>query len=395
MDIKRKIGIALFSLFAFSQTNAAPPIPIKAEPPDVAAEAYVLVDYLSGKSLAEKDADKRIDPASLTKMMSVYVLDHELQSGKITLNDEVPISEQAWKAEGSRMFVEVGNKIPLKDLLNGVIIQSGNDATIALAEYVAGTEATFVNLMNQYAKKLGMQNTHFANATGIPDPNHYTSARDLSILARAIIREFPKTYKIYSEKWFTFNNIKQPNRNRLLWREPYVDGIKTGHSSTAGYCLAASGEKDGMRLISVILGSKTDNERTEQTLQLLRFGFRFYETKRLFAGNTSVNEPRVWMGAAKKVRLGLKQDLYITLPQGQYANLEAKMNINKQITAPIKKGEQQGKLVVMLGDTQIAEAPLLAMDEVKAGSMWERLSDYLNLSVNKMLSGKDAAAQKS
>jgi D-alanyl-D-alanine carboxypeptidase (penicillin-binding protein 5/6) len=345
--------------------------------------------------LAEKDPDKRIDPASLTKMMSVYVIDNELASGKISLNDEVPVSEHAWKTEGSRMFVEVGNKIPVKDLLNGVIIQSGNDATVALAEYVAGTEPAFVALMNQYAKRIGMSNTHFANATGIPDPNHYTTARDLSLLSRALIRDFPKTYKTYSEKWFSYNNIKQPNRNRLLWIEPYVDGIKTGHSSSAGYCLAASGEKDGMRLISIILGTKSDKERTDETLSLLRYGYRFFETKRLFAGNTAVKESRIWMGSKKNIKLGLKQDLFITLPQGQYSNLEAKMNINKQITAPVKKGEEQGQLVVMLGDTLVAQTPLIAMEDIKPGSMWERFTDYLNLNINKMMSGKETAEKAS
>ncbi len=392
MKLKTSLGIALLSLFTLSQPVQSAPVPIKAEPPEISADAFILVDYQSNKVLAEKEPDKRIDPASLTKMMSVYVVDNELASGKITLNDEVPISESAWKTEGSRMFVQVGNKLPVKDLLNGVIIQSGNDATVALAEYVAGTEASFAGMMNQYAKKLGMTNTHFANATGIPNPDHYTTARDLSLLSRALIRDFPKTYKIYSEKWFTYNNIKQPNRNRLLWIEPYVDGIKTGHSSTAGYCLAASGEKDGMRLISVVLGAQSDKERTNQTLSLLRYGYRFFETRRLFSANTMVNEPRVWMGARKKVKLGLKEDLFITLPQGQYSSLEAKMNISKEITAPVKKGESHGSLVVMLGDTLIAETPLIAIEDVKAGSMWERFTDYLSLNISKMLSSKDTAS---
>lgn len=393
MNLKKSLGLTLVSLLSFSLKAA--PIPIKAEPPQVTADAFILVDYQSNKVLAEKDPDKRIDPASLTKMMSVYVVDNELASGKISLNDEVPVSEHAWKTEGSRMFVEVGNKIPVKDLLNGVIIQSGNDATVALAEYVAGTEPAFVALMNQYAKRIGMNNTHFANATGIPDPNHYTTARDLSLLSRALIRDFPNTYKIYSEKWFSYNNIKQPNRNRLLWIEPYVDGIKTGHSSSAGYCLAASGEKDGMRLISIILGTKSDKERTDETLSLLRYGYRFFETKRLFAANTPVKESRIWMGSKKNIKLGLKQDLFITLPQGQYSNLEAKMNINKQITAPVKKGEEQGQLVVMLGDTLVAQTPLIAMEDIKPGSMWERFTDYLNLNINKMMSGKETAEQAS
>ncbi|MBN9288170.1 MAG: serine-type D-Ala-D-Ala carboxypeptidase [Gammaproteobacteria bacterium 39-13] len=363
--------------------------------PELEAEAYILVDFRSGKTLAAKDADKRIDPASLTKMMTVYVFDHELQNGKFKLEDEVTISENAWKTEGSRMFVPVGKKIQIKDLLRGIIIQSGNDATVALAEFVAGSESAFADLMNQYAQKLGMTSTHFANSTGIPNPDHYTTARDLSLLANALITQFPETYKIYSEKWFTFNGIKQPNRNRLLWREPYIDGIKTGHSSTAGYCLAASGQKDNMRLISILVGSKTEAERTEQTLQLLRYGFRFFETHHLFQANTALNEPRVWMGDRKKLALGITRDLYITIPQGQYKSLDAKMNIDKNLTAPITKGDNHGKLVVKLGDDLIAEMPLVALENVDKGTMWDRFSDYVSLGFHKILNNPQDEATKS
>lgn len=371
-------------------TNASVPAA-----PEIGAEAYILVDFLSGKTLAAKEPDKRIDPASLTKMMTVYVFDHELHNGRFKLEDEVTISENAWKTEGSRMFVPVGKKIPVKDLLRGIIIQSGNDATVALAEFVAGSESAFTDLMNQYAKRLGMENTHFANSTGIPNPDHYTTARDLSLLANALISQFPDSYKIYSEKWFTFNGIKQPNRNRLLWREPYIDGIKTGHSSTAGYCLAASGQKDKMRLISILVGSKTEADRTEQTLQLLRYGFRFYETHQLFQANTPLNEPRVWMGDRKKLSLGIKQDLYITIPQGQYKNLDAKMNIDKNLTAPIAKGDNHGKLVVKLGDDLIAEMPLIALENVEKGTMWDRLSDYVSLGFHKILNPQEEATKSS
>lgn len=353
--------------------------------PEISADAYILTDYMSGKVLAEKESKKKIDPASLTKMMTVYVFDHELQSGHFTLDDEVAISEAAWKAEGSRMFVPVGKKIPAKDLLRGIIIQSGNDATVALAEYVAGSEKAFADLMNQYAQKLGMKDTHFTNATGIPDPDHHTTAYDLSLLATAIIKQFPETYKIYSEKWFTFNGIKQPNRNRLLWREPYIDGIKTGHSSTAGYCLAASGQKDNMRLISILVGAPTESERTEQTLQLLRFGFRFFETHHLFQANTTLNEPRIWMGDRKTLPLGVSQDLFITIPQGQYKSLDAKMNIDKNLTAPILKGENHGNVVVKLGDEVIAQMPLVALENVDKGTIWNRLSDYVSMGFYKML----------
>lgn len=387
------LWISLLALVCLPTLGNAAAIPVVPTPPEVDAEAYVLVDFHSGKVLAEKDSKKRIDPASMTKMMTVYVFDHELQSGHFTLEDEVAVSETAWKSEGSRMFVPVGKKIQIKDLLRGIIIQSGNDASVALAEYVAGSEKAFADLMNQYAQKLGMNDTHFMNATGIPHPDHYTTAHDLSLLASAIITQFPETYKIYSEKWFTFNGIKQPNRNRLLWREPYIDGIKTGHSSTAGYCLAASGQKDNMRLISVLAGAKSESDRTEQTLQLLRFGFRFFETHHLFQANTTLNEPRVWMGDRKKLALGINRDLYITIPQGQYKSLDAKMNIDKSLTAPINKGENHGKLVVKLGDELIAEMPLVALENVEKGTMWNRLSDYVSLGFHRILSPAEEAQQ--
>jgi len=379
--------LVLLSRLGLAETAAIAHTPT---PPEVDAEAYILVDYHSGKTLAEKESKKRIDPASLTKMMSVFVVDHEIASGRLKLTDEVPISESAWKTEGSRMFVQAGKKIPVKDLINGIIIQSGNDATVALAEFVAGSEKAFSDLMNQYAQQIGMKDTHFANATGIPNPEHYTTAYDLSLLAHALIKNYPETYKVYSEKWFTFNGIKQPNRNRLLWREPYIDGIKTGHSSTAGYCLAASGQKDHMRLISILVGAKTEADRTEQTLALLRYGFRFYETRQLFQANTPLNQPRIWMGERKKLSLGIAEDLYITIPQGVYKDLDAKMNIEKRITAPITKGKNYGMLVVKVNDQLIAEVPLIALEDVKPGTMWSRMSDYFSLGIHKALNSEEA-----
>lgn len=387
------LWISVLTFFISPFANAA--ITTNPAAPEIDAEAYVLTDFHSGKVLAEKEGDKRIDPASLTKMMTVYVFDHELKNGRFTLKDEVTISQNAWKTEGSRMFLPVGKKIPMSDILRGIIIQSGNDAAVALAEYVAGSEKAFADLMNQYAKQLGMTNTHFVNSTGIPDPDHYTTAKDLAKLAHALIAEFPETYKIYSEKWFTFNGIKQPNRNRLLWRETFIDGIKTGHSSTAGYCLTASGQKDNMRLISVLVGAKNESDRTEQTLALLRYGFRFFETHKLFEANKTLNTPRIWMGDRKKLALGINQDLYITIPQGQYKSLDAKMNIDKQITAPIKKGDNYGKVVVKLGDDLIAELPLVALENVKEGTMWSRLSDYFSMGIHKILSNQEETSVSS
>jgi D-alanyl-D-alanine carboxypeptidase (penicillin-binding protein 5/6) len=378
------LGLSLLSSQGFSSINPTP------TPPQIDAPAYILVDYQSGRVLADKEPDKRIEPASLTKMMTVYVVDHELKAGRLSLTSEVPISENAWRTEGSRSFVDVGKKIPVDVLLHGIIIQSGNDAAVALAEFVAGTEGAFAEMMNKYAKQLGMNNTHFMNATGIPHADHYTTARDLSKLAHAVVGEFPNTYKIYSEKWFSYNGIKQPNRNRLLWREPYVDGIKTGHSSTAGYCLAASGQKDNMRLVSIVLGAQSESDRTEQTLALLRFGFRFYETKHLFKANTQLNEPRVWMGSQNTMPIGLKEDLFITIPHGQYKNLDAKMLVNQRITAPIKKGDTFGKIVVKLNDTVVSERPLVALKDIPEGSAWSRMSDYFSLALHKALNSKDA-----
>ncbi len=384
-------GVVLTLLFS---TQAGASIPYVAPtPPEVTSPAYILVDFHSGKVLAEKEPDKRIDPASLTKMMTVYVIDNEIKNGRFSWKDEVPISENAWKTEGSRMFIPVGKKIAVEELVKGIIIQSGNDAAVALAEFSAGSEQAFADLMNQYAQNLKMTNTHFMNSTGIPHPDHYTTARDLSILANAIIADFPETYKVYSEKWFTFNGIKQPNRNRLLWREPYIDGIKTGHSSTADYCLAASGQKDNMRLISILVGAKTESDRTEQTLQLLRYGFRFFETHHLFESNTQLNNARVWMGDHKNVALGIQQNFYITIPQGQYKSLDAKMNINKHITAPVKKGETYGKVVVKLGDNLITEIPLVALENVNQGTVWNRLSDYISLSVQKMINSSGSSEE--
>lgn len=374
--------LALFSplVFAFAVPSA----------PEMNVQSYILVDYHSNKVLAEKDSEKRIDPASLTKMMTVYIVDAELANGRLSLDQEIAVSDKAWRTEGSRMFVETGKKIKVDDLLKGVIIQSGNDASVALAEYVAGTEEAFAELMNQHAVKLGMKNTHFTNATGIPDPNHYTTAKDLSILSQALIRDFPDSYKVYSEKWFTFNGIKQPNRNRLLWNEPTVDGIKTGHSSTAGFCLAASALKDGMRLISIIVGAESDNERNQYSQQLLRYGFRFYETHRLFEANKPIESSRIWMGTKKNVSLGLTEDLYITIPQGKYKEIDAKIHVDKNLQAPVAKGALQGKLTVSIGDSLVAEQPIIALEEVDKGSLWMRLQDYISLGFHKVLKSKES-----
>jgi D-alanyl-D-alanine carboxypeptidase (penicillin-binding protein 5/6) len=345
----------------------------------------VLVDYNSRRILAAKNPDKRIEPASLTKMMTTYIIDNELHAGRIRPTDLVRVSEKAWHAEGSRMFAQVGYQIPVQDLVRGIIIQSGNDASIAMAEHIAGTEIAFSEIMNDHARRLGMKNTHFVNATGLSHPDHYTTAHDLSILARALIRDFPNSYKIYSEKWFTFHGIKQPNRNRLLWREDFVDGIKTGHTETAGYCLAASGQQKGMRLISVVLGTDSDNARTDYSQQLLRYGFRFYETHKLFNASKPLKEAKVWMGKKNSVALGLTEDLYVTIPQGQYKKLNATMTFNRHFQAPLQKGKPYGTLDVMLDNEKVMQQPLVAMQPVEKAALWRCGPDYLNLTVRKLL----------
>ena len=364
-------------------------------PPQIEAKAYALVDFHSGKVLAARNENERMDLASLTKIMTMYVVDQEIKSGRIHKEDNVQISENAWKAQGSRMFVEVNTTVPVADLIKGIIIQSGNDASIALAEHVAGSEDAFVKLMNQTAEQLGMKNTHFMNATGLPDPEHYSTAYDLALLSKAIIRDFPESYANYSEKWFTYQGIKQPNRNRLLWRENYVDGIKTGHSSTAGYCLAASGEQNGMRLISVVLGTESDNARTDDSQKLLRYGFRFFETHELFSANKPIKEPRIWMGQAKKVPLGVANTLYITVPLGDYKKLQAQVTLDKALTAPVKAGDEKGKLVVKLDQEIILEQPLVALDSVEKSGMFSRFSDYISLKMHDWFGSEEASENAS
>ena len=364
-----------FGLFAAS-TQAATLIPAI---PKIKAKGYLLIDFHSGRVLAEKKSDKRLEPASLTKMLTSYVVASELKKGNISLEDEVRISEKAWRMEGSRMFVEVGKTVSVEKLLKGVIIQSGNDATVALAEFVAGSEDAFVSLMNQYAAELGMLDSHFVNSTGLPHKNHYTTPRDLARLAVALIRDFPNHYKWYAEKNFTFNNIKQPNRNRLLWRNKYVDGIKTGHTESAGFCLVASALRDEMRLISVVLGTRSDEARSSESQKLLTYGFRFFETHRLYKANETLTTARLWKGTQEELSLGLSDDLYLTIPKGQYKKLVANMNLDPRIVAPVKKGQTFGTVNVSLGDEQYAQRELVALSDIESGGLFSNLVDEVKL----------------
>lgn len=383
----RKLKLSLLILFLFPMAIWAnfPALPIAMDiipaPPALAAKSYLLIDYLSDYVIAEQDVDQRVEPASLTKMMTVYVADQALKNKKIALTDKVKISEKAWRATGSKMFVEVNKEVLLEELLKGIIIQSGNDASLALAEHIAGSEQSFTELMNHYASKLGMINTHFMNATGLPDPNHYTTARDMAILAKAVIRDFPETYKIYSQKEFMFHDIKQTNRNRLLWEHEWVDGIKTGHTESAGYCLVASGSQNGMRLISVVMGTENDSVRSNETNKLLLYGFRFYETRKLYPKDISIKQTRVWMGKEKELNLGLADDLYVTIGKGQYDKLKANIQIDKVIKAPMQKGSALGTLSIQLDDKTIVERPIVALNTIEKANIMVRSYDAIKLTV--------------
>jgi D-alanyl-D-alanine carboxypeptidase (penicillin-binding protein 5/6) len=377
MNKMKKIIVTLLLLFFCNALLAAPQlIP---SPPKIKARGYMLVDFTSGHVIAESNANERMEPASLTKMMTSYVLAHEISQGRMTLDEEVRISEKAWRMPGSRMFIEVGKRIAVEDLLKGMIIQSGNDATVALAEHVAGSEDAFAALMNAHAQRLGLTGTHFVNSTGMPHKEHYSTPRDLVYLARVLIRDFPEHYKWYAIKEMTYNGIKQSNRNRLLWRSADVDGVKTGHTESAGYCLVASAMRDGMRLLSVVLGTKSENARADESQKLLTYGFRFFETRQLFASGESLKTVRVWKGESEELKLGLHEDLLITFPRGQYDKLKAHMNIDEQIMAPISEGEKLGSVNVTLGGDELASRDLIALDNVGEGGLWHTLVDEVKL----------------
>jgi D-alanyl-D-alanine carboxypeptidase (penicillin-binding protein 5/6) len=364
---------AILLLFVVSALRAEPlPVP---KPPSIGAKAFILEDFDSGRIIADKDSNQPVEPASITKLMSAYAVFKELHSGNITLGDMVTISEKAWRTPGSRMFVEVGKQVSVEDLIQGMIVQSGNDATVALAEYVAGSEDSFAALMNRHAEALGLKDTHFVNSTGLPDPQHYMTARDIALLAAAIIREFPEYYKWYSQKKFTYNDITQYNRNKLLWRDDSVDGMKTGHTDSAGYCLVTSAKKDDMRLISVVLGTDSEKARADASQALLNYGFRFYETHKLYDAGQQLATARVWKGETDSVSLGLDSPLYATVPRGQYKALAASMTINNRIMAPISKDEMLGSVQVQLGDAVIAGKNLVALQGVGEGSFWQRIVD--------------------
>lgn len=362
---------------ASTDTSIKPP-PIPA-PPKVPAKGYYLIDYRTNQVLAASNENERLEPASLTKLMTGYAVFHALRDGRIKLDDMVRISPYARSQEGSRMFVEVGSQVSVENLIRGMIVQSGNDATVALAEHVAGSEPVFVDLMNQYAQQLGMTSTHFQNSPGMPGPEHYSTARDIANLSAALIREYPDYYKYYSEREFTWNNITQPNRNGLLYRDPTVDGLKTGHTESAGYCLVSSAERDGMRLVSVVMGAPSIRAREDASAALLNYGFGFYQTRKLYAAGQPLLNLPVWKGETDTVTLSVPQDVYATIPRGQETSLAVAADIAEPLMAPLTTEAPVGKLRVILGGATLATYPMHADKAVSEAGFFGRLVDDVRL----------------
>lgn len=377
-------ALPVLLLFLWSTPSvSAPRIIPKA--PSVAAKAHILMDADSGRIITEDNSHERLAPASLTKIMTSYAIFSELKQGNITLEDEVTISEKAWRTGGSKMFIEVGKKIRVEDLMNGMIISSGNDASVALAEHIGGAEETFAQLMNQYAEILGMKDSHFQNSTGMPGDEHYTSAYDMAILAQALIRDFPDYYPLYAEKEFTYGKdprtgkpIKQKNRNKLLWRDESVDGLKTGYTEAAGYCLVSSAKRDGMRLISAVLGTKSTEARAQETQKLLNFGFRFYETQTLTTPAAPLQSTKIWKGAADQIAIGVAEPLTVTLGRNQFKELQSSITLeNPTLEAPIEQGTPLGSITYTLDGSPVVQAQLVALESVEEGSLWGNLKDSI------------------
>ncbi|MDI5934109.1 D-alanyl-D-alanine carboxypeptidase family protein [Halomonas kalidii] len=371
---------------ALAQAVPAPQTMIPAAP-QLAAKSWFLMDADSGRVLVEHNADERLPPASLTKLMTAYLVERELHRGNITMDDMVQVSENAWRTGGSKMFIEVGTQVPIHELLHGIIIASGNDASVAVAEHLAGGEAPFADLMNQHATRLGMHNTNYANATGLPHPEQYSSARDLTLLAQHIINDYPEHYAVYAEKYFTYNDIRQPNRNRLLWRDPTVDGLKTGWTTEAGYGLVASAKRDDMRLISAVMGTNSEESRAQETQKLLSYGFRYFETLKLYERGAVLNTPRVWGGDKNELRVGVDDDVQMTVPRARNDQLTARLDIRADIEAPIQAGDNVGVMEVRLGDEVVGERPLVALESIEEGGLFKRLFDRVHRFFSNLVGG--------
>ena len=353
-----------------------PPIPAA---PKLQASGYLLIDATNGEVLVEHNADQPLPPASLTKMMTAYIAEREIAEGRASFDDKVPVSVKAWKTGGSRMFIREGTEVRLEDLLRGIIIQSGNDASVAVAEYIAGSEDVFADVMNQTAASLGMTNTQFKNSTGLPQEGHYMTAKDLGILAARTIKDFPDTYSIYQEKNFTYNGIKQANRNSLLFRDPSVDGLKTGHTEEAGYCLVASAKRDGFRLISVVMGAASEKMREQETTKLMQYGFRYFSGQTVFKAGQPLPESsrKVWFGDAESVELAPTESLYVTLPLGRESSIQATLDAPDTLDAPLEAGAVVGTVKIMLGERVLAESPVAVAQAVPEGGLFKRVVDFV------------------
>ncbi|AEF54273.1 D-alanyl-D-alanine carboxypeptidase family protein [Marinomonas posidonica] len=375
----KKLLATLSIVFGLVSTPVSAAPSLIPTPPQLSASSYILMDAYTGDVLVSHNADEALPPASLTKLMTAYIIEYELARGNLSFSDQVSVSEKAWRMEGSRMFIREGTRVSLEDLMRGIIIQSGNDASVAAAEYVAGSESAFADLMNQHAQLLGMKNSHFVNATGFPAEGHYSSAHDLAKLSRATILQFPENYKMYAEKEFKYNNIKQPNRNKLLWRDKTVDGLKTGHTEEAGYCLAASAVRNGTRLITVVMGTKSDQARATESQKLLDYGFRYYETRKLYSRGQVVNNAKVWGGSQSNVKVGFAEDVLVTIPRQQGDSLPATLDMTKEITAPIAVGDILGKVIVGTDGNILLEQPVVALEAVEEGGFFKRMFDKIRL----------------
>ena len=348
-------------------------------PPQIKATSYILLDAQTNKVIVEYEADERNPPASLTKIMTTYLVEQMIQRGVVERSEQVPVSIKAWKAEGSKMFIREGTEVDLMDLLRGVVIQSGNDASIALAEFVAGDEASFAQMMNDQAEKLGMLNSNFLNSTGLPDEGHYSSARDMALLTKDMIKRFPEHYQLYSERSFKFNNIEQPNRNRLLRYDRSVDGVKTGYTKAAGYCLVASAERNGMRLISVVMGAENDDSRVRESQKLLTYGFRNFETSTIYEESEIVKSAPLFYGVEEVISLGVSENVSVTIPRGSYEKLEAQIKVPKIIEAPVRKGDVLGELLLMMDEEAIYRTSVISLENYEQAGFFSRFSDYLEL----------------